>query len=164
MVCLILLEFRDTLFAVYPHLLQLTFVHTLQCCYISYLVVCPINELHVPCYFLFTTAMADFPHVTPTEVELSGAGQDTEGDEVVGHVPLPVPSTGEAAVRATAMLSLQEAIMFTGSAPPFPPRPAKFVSKDQPTPQKASLNDPLTPKTMDLLKHNGGCHERWFVQ
>ena len=40
--CLILLEFQDTLFAICPNLLQLTFVHTVQSCYICYLVVCPI--------------------------------------------------------------------------------------------------------------------------
>ena len=39
--CLILLEYQDTLFARYPNL-QLTFVHTVQCCYIYYMVICPI--------------------------------------------------------------------------------------------------------------------------
>ena len=46
---------------------------------------------HVTCYFLFTMARADFPHVRHTEVDVAGAGQDTEGDEVVGPIPLPVP-------------------------------------------------------------------------
>ena len=54
--------------------------------------------------------------------------------------------------------------MFTGSAPPSPPRPPKLVPKDQPTPPKASLNDPLTPKTMELLRDNSGDQARWFVQ
>ena len=54
--------------------------------------------------------------------------------------------------------------MFTGSAPPSPPRPPKVVPKDQPTPPKASLNDPLTPKTMELLRDNSGDQARWFVQ
>ena len=47
---------------------------------------------------------------------------------------------------------------------PHPPRPPKLVPKDQPTPPKASLNDPLTPKTMELLKDNSGDQARWFVQ
>ena len=50
--------------------------------------------------------MADFPHARRTEVDVPGAGQDTEGDEVVGPVPLPVPSTGELAARAAATLAL----------------------------------------------------------
>ena len=54
--------------------------------------------------------------------------------------------------------------MFTGSAPPSPPRPPKLVPKDQPTPPKASLNDPLTPKTMELLRDNSGDQARCFVQ
>ena len=54
--------------------------------------------------------------------------------------------------------------MFTGSAPPSPPRPPKLVPKDQPTPPKASLNDPLTAKTMELLRDNSGDQARWFVQ
>ena len=108
--------------------------------------------------------MADFPHVRRTEVDVTGAGQDTEGDEVVGPVPLPVPLSGETAVRAAATLALQGAIMFTGLAPPSPPRPPKFVPKGQPTPPKASLNDPLTPKTIQLLRDNGGGQARWFVQ
>ena len=54
--------------------------------------------------------------------------------------------------------------MFTGSAPQSPPRPPKFVPKDQPTPPKASLNDPLTPKTMGLLRDNSGDQALWFVQ
>ena len=54
--------------------------------------------------------------------------------------------------------------MFTGSAPPSPPRPPKLVPKDQPTPPKASLNDPLTPRTMELLRDNSGDQARWFVQ
>ena len=100
--------------------------------------------------------MADFPHARRMEVDVPGAGQDTEGDEVVGLVPLPVPSTGETAPRAAATLALQEAIMFMGSAPPSPPRLPELVPKDQPTPPKASLNDPLTPKTMELLRNNSG--------
>ena len=54
--------------------------------------------------------------------------------------------------------------MFTGSAPPSPPRPPKLVPKDQPTPPKASLIDPLTPKTKELLRDKSGDHARWFVQ
>ena len=41
--------------------------------------------------FSFTIAMADFPHVIHTELDVPRAGQDTEGDEVVGPVPLRVP-------------------------------------------------------------------------
>ena len=152
------------MFAVYPNLLQLILVHTVQCCYIYYLVVCPIYQVHVTCHFLFTPTMADFPHVRCTEVDVPGAGKDTEGDAVVGPVPLRVPSTGETAARAAATLALQEAIMFAGSAPPSPPRPTKFVPKDQPTQSKASLNDPLTPKTMELLRDNSVGQARWFVQ
>ena len=85
---------------------------------------------------------------------MPGAGHDTVGDEVVGPVPLPVPSTGETAARAAATLALQEFIMFTGSAAASPPRPPKLVPKGQPTPPKASLNDPLTPKTMELMTDN----------
>ena len=65
-----------------------------------------------------------------------GDGQDTEGDEVVGPVPLPVLLTWETAARAAAMLALQEAIMFTGSAPPSPLRPPKFVPKGPANPTK----------------------------
>ena len=108
--------------------------------------------------------MADFPQGRRTEVDVLGAGQDNEGDEVVGPVPLTVPSTGETVARAAATLALQEAIIFAGSAPPSPPRPPKFVPKDQPTPPKAFLNDPLTPKTMELLRDNSGGQARWFVQ
>ena len=54
--------------------------------------------------------------------------------------------------------------MFTGSAPPSPPRPPKLVPKDQPTPPKAPLNDPLTPKTIELPRDNSGDQARWFVQ
>ena len=54
--------------------------------------------------------------------------------------------------------------MFTGSAPPSPPRPPKFVPKDQPTPPKAPLNDPLIPKTMELLRDNCVGQARGFVQ
>ena len=108
--------------------------------------------------------MADFPHARRTEVDVPGSGQDTEGDEAVGPVPLPVPSTSGTAARAAATLALEEAIMFRGSAPPSPPRPPKLVPKDQPTPPKASLDDPLTPKTMELLRDNTGDHARWFVQ
>ena len=108
--------------------------------------------------------MADLPHVRPTEVDVPGAGHNTEGDEVVRLVPLPVPSTGETATRAAAALALQEAIMFTGFAPPSPPRPPNFVPKDQPTPPKASRTDPLTSKTMELLRDNNGGQARWFVQ
>ena len=161
---LILWEFQATLFATYPNLLQLTLMHTVQCCYIYCLVMCPIYLVHATCYLLFATAMADFPHGRRTELDVPGAGQDTEGDEVVGPVPLPVPSTGETAARAAAMLALQEAIMFAGSAPPSPPRPPKLVPKDRPTPPKASLNHPLTPKTMELLRDNSGYQARWFAQ
>ena len=164
MVRLILSESRDTLFATYPNLLQLTFMHTVQCSYIYYLVMRPTYCVHVTCYLLFTTAMAEFPHARRTEVDVPGAGQDTEGDEVVGPVPLPVPLTGETAARAAPTLALQAAIMFTGSASPSPPRPPKLVPKDQPTPPKASLDDPLTPKTMELLRDNSGDQARWFVQ
>ena len=108
--------------------------------------------------------MADFPHVRRMEVDVPGAGQDTEGDEVVGPVPLPVPSTGETTARAATTLALQECITFTGLAPPSPPRPPKSVPKDQPTQPKASLNDPLTPKTMELLRDKSGGQARWFVQ
>ena len=108
--------------------------------------------------------MADFPHARPTQVDVPGSGQNSQGDEVVGLVPLPVPSTSETAARAAATLALQEAMMFTGSAPPSPPRPPKLVPKDQPTPPKASLNDPLTPKIMELLRDNSGDEARWFVQ
>ena len=108
--------------------------------------------------------MADFPHARSTEVDVPGAGQETEGDEVVAPVPLPFPSTRETTARAAATLALQEAIMFAGSAPPSPPRPPKLVPKDQPTPPKASHNDPLTPKTMELLRDNSGYRARWFVQ
>ena len=52
--------------------------------------------------------------------------------------------------------------MFTGSA--SPPRPPKLVSKDRLAAPKASLNDPLTPKTMELLRDNSGDQARWFVQ
>ena len=54
--------------------------------------------------------------------------------------------------------------MFTGSTPPSPPRPPKFLPKDQPTPPKACLNDPWTPKTIELLRDNSGGQARWFVQ
>ena len=108
--------------------------------------------------------MADFPHARRTEVDVPGAGQDTEGDEVVGPVPLPVPSTGETAARAAATLALQDAVMFIGPAPPSPPRPPKLVSKDQPTPPKASLNEPVTPKTLELQRDSNGGQARWFVQ
>ena len=107
--------------------------------------------------------MADFPRARRREVDVPGSGQETEGDEVVGLVLLPVPSTGETAARAAATLALQEAIMFTGSAPPSPPRPPKLVPKNHPTPPKASLNDPFTPKTMELLRDNSGNQARWFV-
>ena len=65
---------------------------------------------------------------------MPGAGQITEGDEVIGNVPSLVPLTGETAARAATTLDVQQAIMFTGSAPPSPPRPPHFVSKDQRTP------------------------------
>ena len=148
----------------YPNLLQLVFMHTVQCSYIYYLVIRPVYYVHVTCYLSFTTAMADFPHARRTDVDVPGSGQDTEGDEVVGPVPLPVPSTSGTAARAAATLALQEAIMFTGSAPPSPPRPPKLVPKHQPTPPKAPPNDPLTPKTMELLRNNSGDEARWFVQ
>ena len=119
--------------------------------------------MHVIFHFLLTTSMADFPHVRRTEVDVPGAGQDMEGDDVVGHAPLPFPSTRETTTRAAATLALQEAIMFTRSAPPSPPRPPKFVAKDQPTPPKASLNNPLTPKTMEFLRESNGGQARWFV-
>ena len=106
--------------------------------------------------------MPNFPHARRMEVDVPGAGQDAEGDEVVGPVPLPVPLTGETTAHVAATLALQEAIMFTGSAPPSPPRPPKLVPKDEPTPPKASLNDPLTSKTMELLRDNS--EARWFVQ
>ena len=54
--------------------------------------------------------------------------------------------------------------MFMGSASPSPPRPPKCVPKDRPTPPKASLNDPLILKTMELLRDNSGCQARGFVQ
>ena len=38
----ILWEFQDTLFAIYPNLLQLVFMHTVQCSYIYYLVIRPV--------------------------------------------------------------------------------------------------------------------------
>ena len=45
------------------------------------------------------------------------------------------------------------------------PTPAtKGVPKDRPTPPKASLNDPFTPKTMELLTDNSGDQARWFMQ
>ena len=93
-----------------------------------------------------------------------GVPGDTEGDEVVRLVPLLVPFTGETAVRAAATLALQETIMFTGSAPPSPPRPPKFFPKHQQTPPKATPNDPLTPRTMELLRGNSGGEARWFLQ
>ena len=74
--------------------------------------------------------MADFPHARCTELDVPRAGHDTEGDEAIGPIPLPVPSTGETAARAAATLTLPEAIMFTGSSPPSPPRPPKLVPKD----------------------------------
>ena len=52
--------------------------------------------------------------------------------------------------------------MFTGS--PSRSRPPTLVPKDQPTPPKASLSDPLTTKTMELLRDNSGDQARWFVQ
>ena len=54
--------------------------------------------------------------------------------------------------------------MFAWSAPPSPTQPPKLVPKDQPTPGKASLNDPLTLKTMELLRDSSGDQARWFVQ
>ena len=54
--------------------------------------------------------------------------------------------------------------MFTGSAPPSALRPPKLVPKDQSTPPKASLNDPMTPKTMELLRDNSGNQAPSFVQ
>ena len=54
--------------------------------------------------------------------------------------------------------------MFMWSAPPSPPRPPKCVAKDQPTPPKAPLNDPLTPKIMELPMDNNGGQTQWFVQ
>ena len=152
------------MFTIYPTLLQLTFVHSVQCCYDYYVVACPTYQVHVTFYFLVTITMANFPHVERTDVDVPRAGQDTEGDEVVGPVPLPVPLTGETAARTAATLALQEAIMFMGSAPPSLPWPPKFVPKDQPTPPRASLNDPLTPKKMELLRDNNGGEARWFVQ
>ena len=92
---------------------------------------------------------------------MRGAGQDTGGDEVVCPIPVLVPLIGETAAWAAAMLALQEAIMFMGSAHPSPLRQPKFVLKDQPTPPRASLNDPLPAKTMGLLKDNSSGQAQW---
>ena len=54
--------------------------------------------------------------------------------------------------------------MFAGSIAPSPPWPPKLVSKDEPSPPRASFNDPLTPETMELMRDNSGGHARWFVQ
>ena len=108
--------------------------------------------------------MPNFPHARRTDVDVPGASQDTTGGEVVGHVRLPVSSTGETGARATATLPLQEAIMFTGSTLPCPPRPRNIVPKDQATPPQASLNDPVTPNIMELLRDNSAGQARWFVQ
>ena len=82
----------------------------------------------------------------------------------MGPAPLPVPSSGETTAHAATARALQEAIMFTGSTPPSLPRPAKLVPKNQPTKPKASLNGPLTPKTMELPTDNSGGQAQWCVQ
>ena len=83
--------------------------------------------------------------------------------DVYSHQPPPLPHK-KTTPRVAAMLALQEVIMFTETAPPSPPQPPKVVRKDQPTPPKPSLTDPVTPKTMELLWDNQGDQARWFVQ
>ena len=77
--------------------------------------------------------MPQFPHVRQTEVDVPGAGQDTEGDDIVGPVPFLIPLIGETVARVAATLALQEAIMSTGLAPPSPPRPISPKGPGNPT-------------------------------
>ena len=67
--------------------------------------------------------------------------------------------------RATSLTTdaQHEASLFTGQSPPSPPRPRKLVSNDPPTSPKATLRDPLTPKTLALISENRGCHATDFI-
>ena len=110
--------------------------------------------------------MASPSTLAACDLSTDGLGQGGSGAGVVHPVPPgeTSPPSRDAAARAAATSALQEAIMFTGAAPPSPPRPPKMVPKDLWTPPKPTVWDPLTPKTMELLRDNNGPQARWFVQ